>query len=242
MIVKNGGISGKTGTFARVMASRLGDQVYGHLIEAIATNTLPEGAKIQEEDLAEQMGVSKTPIREALRRLEAEGFVVANSHRTPEVRRLDRVDVVELYSIREYLERLAIRATTELADPKILSALEELQRKAEEDLASGRWADIGQSVAYNQKFHHLILKGAMNQRLQRTYGLIDVDIRRLAYRSIRVAGRQREAVTQHRTILEAIKNREVDLAETLITQHILTAKQDVLHEIDSSETRDAGVR
>jgi len=167
-MVKNGGISGKTGTFARVMASRLGDQVYGHLIEAIATNTLPEGAKIQEEDLAEQMGVSKTPIREALRRLEAEGFVVANSHRTPEVRRLDRVDVVELYSIREYLERLAIRATTELADPKILSALEELQRKAEEDLASDRWADIGQSVAYNQKFHHLILDGVMNQRLQRT--------------------------------------------------------------------------
>src|SRR2546428_12077531 len=201
MIVKNGGISGKTGTFARVMASRLGDQVYGHLIEAIATNTLPEGAKIQEDDLVDQMGVSKTPIREALRRLEAEGFIVADSHRTPEVRRLDRVDIIELYDVREYLERLAIRATTERADLRILSALEDLQRGAEEDLASGRTVEISRSVSYNQKFHHLLLKGAGNWRLQRMFGLIDVAIRRLAYRSIRAAGRQREAVAQHRWVV-----------------------------------------
>ncbi len=230
----------KTGMFARVEAPRLGDQVYNHLIEAIATNALPEGARIQEDDLVDQMGVSKTPIREALRRLEAEGFLVANSHRTPEVRRLDRVDILELYSVREYLERLTIRATTEQADPKILSSLEALQRSAEEDLASGRSIDISQSVSYNQKFHHLILEGARNRRVQRMYGLIDVDIRRLAYRSIRVTGRQREAVEQHRTILEAMKKRDADLAETLIAQHVRTAKNDILHEIEVAETRHAG--
>lgn len=229
----------KAGLFARVTAPRLGDQVYSHLIEAIATNALPEGSRIQEDDLAEQMGVSKTPIREALRRLEAEGFIVANSHRTPEVRRLDREDIIELYSVREYLERLAIRATTELADPRILAALEAIQRSAEEDLASGLSVDINRSVSYNQKFHHLILEGAGNRRLQRMYGLIAVDIRRLAYRSIRVAGRQREAVAQHRTILEAVKKGDANMAESLITQHVRTAKQDVLREMENAETRDA---
>lgn len=229
----------KAGLFARVAAPRLGDQVYSHLIEAIATNALPEGSRIQEDDLAEQMGVSKTPIREALRRLEAEGFIVANSHRTPEVRRLDREDIIELYSVREYLERLAIRATTELADPRILAALEAIQRSAEEDLASGLSVDINRSVSYNQKFHHLILEGAGNRRLQRMYGLIAVDIRRLAYRSIRVAGRQREAVAQHRTILEAVKKGDANMAESLITQHVRTAKQDVLREMENAETRDA---
>lgn len=230
----------KAGLFARVAAPRLGDQVYSHLIEAIATNALPEGSRIQEDDLAEQMGVSKTPIREALRRLEAEGFIVANSHRTPEVRRLDREDIIELYSVREYLERLAIRATTELADPRILAALEAIQRSAEEDLASGLSVDINRSVSYNQKFHHLILEGAGNRRLQRMYGLIAVDIRRLAYRSIRVAGRQREAVAQHRTILEAVKKGDANMAESLITQHVRTAKQDVLREMENAETRDTG--
>lgn len=229
----------KTGMFAPVAAPRLGDRVYSHLIEAIATNALREGAKIQEDDLAAQMGVSKTPIREALRRLEAEGFIVANSHRTPEVRRLDRQDVIELYSVREYLERLAIRAATERADPQILSALEEIQSDAETDLGSGRTMDISWSVSYNQKFHHLILAGSENRRLQRMYGLIDVDIRRLSYRSISVAGRQREAVEQHREILEAMKAGHPDRAETLISLHVRTAKEDILRGIGQDVPRGA---
>src|SRR5437667_4369464 len=233
-MVKNGGISGKTGTFARVMASRLGDQVYGHLIEAIATNALPEGAKIQEEDLAEQMGVSKTPIREALRRLEAEGFIVADSHRTPEVRRLLRSDVVELYDLREYLERLAIRRVVERHDAGMLRALELHQAQTEKKFSGGRSIAIEESVVYNQQFHRLVLDGAGNTRLRRVYDLISVDVRRLAYRSIRGAGKQRAAVEQHRGILEAAKTGDTDAAETLIIQHIRRGRDDVLAQFETT--------
>jgi DNA-binding GntR family transcriptional regulator len=211
-----------------VLARRLGDQVYARLIEAIATNRLAEGSRIQEDELAARLGVSKTPIREALRRLEAEGFIVADSHRTPEVRRLRRGDVIELYDLREYLERLAIRRIAERADATVMRALEALQTQTEGKFSHGRTIAIEESVAYNQRFHRLVLDGAGNTRLRRMYDLISVDVRRLAYRSIRGAGKQRTALDEHRAILEAVKERGPDLAEALMTQHIRRGRDDVL--------------
>lgn len=220
-----------------VLSRRLGDQVYVRLIEAIATNHLAEGSKIQEDELAAQLGVSKTPIREALRRLEAEGFIVADSHRTPEVRRLLRNDVVELYDLREYLERLAIRRVAERHDASMLRALELLQAQTEKRFSGGRSIAIEESVAYNQQFHSLVLDGAGNTRLRRMYDLISVDVRRLAYRSIRGAGKQRTAVEQHRGILEAAKTGDTDAAETLIIQHIRRGRDDVLAQFDVAAER-----
>jgi DNA-binding GntR family transcriptional regulator len=215
-----------------VLALRLGDQVYARLIEAIATNRLPEGSKIQEDELVTQLGVSKTPIREALRRLEAEGFIVADSHRTPEVRRLLRADVLELYDVREYLERLAIRRVTERPDATVFGRLEVLQAQIEDRFGNERTIAIEESVAYNQRFHRLVLEGAGNTRLRRLYDLISVDVRRLAHRSIRGAGKQRTALKQHRAILEAVKNGHADSAESLITQHIRRGRDDVIAQFD----------
>jgi len=217
-----------------VLSRRLGDQVYVRLIEAIATNRLAEGSKIQEDELAAQLGVSKTPIREALRRLEAEGFIVADSHRTPEVRRLLRSDVVELYDLREYLERLAIRRVAERHDASMLRALELLQAQTEKKFSGGRSIAIEESVVYNQQFHRLVLDGAGNTRLRRVYDLISVDVRRLAYRSLRGVGKQRAAVEQHRGILEAAKTGDTDAAETLIIQHIRRGRDDVLAQFETT--------
>jgi len=113
--------------FEPLPAQRLNDQVCGHLIEAIATNRLPQGTKIHEDSLAAQMGVSKTPVREALRRLEAEGFTTVDPRRTPEVRRLGPEDIRDLYTVRESLERLAVRLTAGQRDPEILASLVPLQ-------------------------------------------------------------------------------------------------------------------
>lgn len=211
----------------RVSPRRLGDQVYARLIEAIATNQLAEGEKIQEEKLVAQLGVSKTPIREALRRLQAEGFLVADAHRTPEVRRLQRADVGELYDLREYLERLAVLRAAERHDDEALAALADIQRSTEDRFVLGPIA-IEESVEYNRQFHGLVLAGAGNARLRSMYELMSVDIRRLAYRSIRGEGRQRVAVEQHRAILDAIGVGDAAKAEDLMTQHIRRGRADVL--------------
>ncbi len=217
--------------FEPLATQRLGDQVYLHLIEAIASNRLPQGARIQEDALAAQMGVSKTPVREALRRLEAEGFIRVDPHRTPEVRRLEPQDVEELYRVREYLERLAVRTLSDRRAEAILAELETCQAAAEARWAQDRPVDIGESVAYNRQYHRLIFLGTSNRRLQRMYQLIDVDVRRLAYQSIRVAGRQREAVVQHRAILEAIKAGDADQAEGITARHVQQARVDLLDQM-----------
>jgi DNA-binding GntR family transcriptional regulator len=209
----------------------LGDRVYQHLIEAIATNRLPQGARIQEDVLAEQMGVSKTPVREALRRLEAEGFISVDPHRTPEVRRLEPRDIEELYSVREFLERLAVRTITETRPAGILAEIEAVQAAAEARLASGEVADVAESVGYNRRFHGLLFQGAGNRRLRRLYQLIDVDVRRLSFQSIRISGRRRDAVIQHRAILEAIKAGDGDQAEALTIHHVQQAKGDLLRQL-----------
>ena len=221
-----------------VLSRRLGDQVYVRLVEAIATNRLAEGLKIQEDELVIQLGVSKTPIREALRRLEAEGFIVADSYRTPEVRRLMRGDVVELYDVREYLERLAIRRVAGQPEGTLMDGLETLQAQTEVKFSQGRTIVIEESVAYNQRFHSMVLEGSSNARLRRMYDLISVDIRRLAYRSIRGAGKQQTALQEHRAILEAVKQGEADLAESLITKHIRRGREDVLAQFNSSPDSD----
>ncbi|MDR7419888.1 MAG: GntR family transcriptional regulator [Armatimonadota bacterium] len=217
--------------FEPLPAQRLGDRVYQHLIEAIATNRLPQGAKIQEDVLAEQMGVSKTPVREALRRLEAEGFISVDPHRTPEVRRLEPRDIEELYGVREFLERLAVRTITEVRPAGILAEMETVQAAAEARLASGETTDVAESVSYNRRFHGLIFHGAGNRRLLRLYELIDVDVRRLSFQSIRVSGRRRDAVIQHRAILEAIKAGDADRAEALMIQHVQQARSDLLRQM-----------
>jgi DNA-binding GntR family transcriptional regulator len=178
-----------------------------------------------------QLGVSKTPIREALRRLQAEGFLVAGAHRTPEVRRLQRADVVELYDLREYLERLAVRRAAERHDEEVLATLAEVQRSTEERFGLGPIA-IEESVEYNRQFHRLVLAGAGNTRLRSMYELMSVDIRRIAYRSIRGEGRQRVAVEQHRAILDAIDAGNAAKAEDFVTQHIRRGRADVLAQFE----------
>jgi DNA-binding GntR family transcriptional regulator len=217
--------------FDPLPAQRLGDRVYAHLIEAIATNRLPQGTRIQEDVLATQMGVSKTPVREALRRLEAEGFISVDPHRTPVVRRLEPRDVEELYNVREFLERLVARSIASVRPAAVLAEMEMLQAAAEAQLASGSPVDVRDSVSYNRRFHGLLFQGAGNKRLSRLYQLIDVDVRRLSYQSIQVSGRQRDAVVQHRAILEAMKAGDADHAEALMVQHVQQARDDVLRQM-----------
>jgi DNA-binding GntR family transcriptional regulator len=226
----------RTQLFEPVGTQRLGDKVYRSLLEAIATNRLPQGARVQEDVLAAQMGVSKTPVREALRRLEAEGFIRLAPHRTPEVRRLDVTDIDDLYLVREYLERLAARSIAEARPRAVLAQLEELQVAAEAGMAQAQ--EIAASVSYNHQFHRLLMEGSGNLRLRRLYQLLDVDIRRLAYHSVRVAGRQRDAVVQHRALLQAIGAGNAQQAETLIAQHVQQARRDLLAQASLGTTED----
>jgi len=216
--------------FQRVPTRRLGDLVYESLVEAIASGRLAEGSKLYEEEIARQMGVSKTPVREALRHLAKDGFVEADLHRTPVVRTLNRRDMDEIYRVREYLEALAVRLATERAGGQQLAEVLAIQRDMEADLAGGNLA-VARSVEYNQAFHRALVAASGSERLKAIIEPLWVQIWRLSFlshRMYRLPGKQSRAVTEHRAILDAIRGGDPDAGERLIREHVRAGHRDLV--------------
>lgn len=217
--------------FERVPARRLGDMVYQSLVDAIASGRLSEGAKLYEDQIARQMGVSKTPVREAFRRLEKDGFVEADLHRTPVVRSLKRRDIDELYRIREYLEPLAVRLVVEQPDAAAMAELSAIQAAMEARFERGDAVEISASVEYNQAFHRAIVAASGSERLRVIVEPLWAQILRLSFLShqrYRLPGKQARAVTEHRAILDAIRRGDAARAEALIREHIRTGYRDLV--------------
>jgi len=217
--------------FERVPTKRLGDLVYESLVQAIAAGRLGEGHKLYEDDIAKQMGVSTTPVREALRHLAKDGFVEADLHRTPMVRRLSQSDVDEIYKVREYLEPLAVRLATERAGGAPLGELLGMQHDMEALLAGGGRIDVARSVEYNQAFHRALVVASGNQRLRAIMEPLWVQILRLSFLSQRLPGKQARAITEHRAILDAVRRGEADRGEALIREHVRVAHQDLVRSL-----------
>src|SRR3982074_2382705 len=136
---------------AGAVRERLREQVR----ERIVTGVLRPGDRLVERDLAEDFGVSRVPVREAIRSLEADGFVMVQSPRRVVVRRLSRVDVEELFDVREALEVLATGLACQRADPPALRRLKRAVTAAARALASG---NITQAAEPNVHFQHEIVR------------------------------------------------------------------------------------
>jgi DNA-binding GntR family transcriptional regulator len=130
------------------------ERVRSQLHEWIVTGRLRPGDRLVERDLADELGVSRVPVREAIRRLEAEGLVAVRSPRRVVVRQLSRVDVEELFDVREALEVLAVGLACERADRPGLRRLKGHLAEAARALAAG---EISQVAEANSQFHQKII-------------------------------------------------------------------------------------
>jgi DNA-binding GntR family transcriptional regulator len=214
-----------------VAVRRLGDTVYQSLVEAIASGRLPEGTKLYEDEIAKQMGVSRTPVREAFRQLAKTGLVDADVYRTPIVRRLTRQDIDEIYQLREALEPLALRLALEYPDRGWLEALVARQRTIEEQSAR-HGVDVTASVHYNELFHRTLVTASRHQRLAAIMDPLWVQVLRLSFLSHQVervpAGRLPRAMAEHRAILEAIRSGDADCGDVLLRRHVRQGHDDLV--------------
>lgn len=225
-----------------VPVRRLGDTVYETLAEAIASGQLPEGAKLFEDEIARQMGVSRTPVREAFRQLAKTGLVDADLYRTPVVRRLRRQDIDEIYELREALEPLALRLA--LRNPKTswLDDLEAKQRAIEQEYARGA-GDIAASVHYNELFHRAFVTASRHQRLANIMDPLWIQVLRLSFLSHQLerlpSGRLPRAVAEHRAILDAARAGDAGHGETLLRRHVRQGHDDLITSLVSSNAAGA---
>ena len=203
----------------RQQTSRAG-RVQARIKQAIRGGRYRPGDRIRENEVAEWLKVSRTPVREALRRLEAEGLLSFESWRGVVVARLDRQQVGELYAMREVLEGAAARMAARHIDDAEVELLQLLLRDMEQA------ADDAATLAeMNRKLHQTIYAAAHNQYLMQTLGQLENSLTLLRGTTFAIEGRATSAAVEHRAIVEAIAARDPEAAENAARAHIVAAQR-----------------
>lgn len=200
----------------------LNREAYKALRRAILGRKLPPGRKLVVRVLAEELGLSPTPIKEALAALEREGLVQAIPHRGYFVSNPSPEDIREIYSLREVLEGLAARLAVENNGKTLPKQLEKIlaqQRKA---------AQAGDLEAYGDldlEFHKTLWEASRNKRLLAVAETIDGQIRLLINSSAVIPGRLPLSLAEHEAVLEAVSRYDAEAAEAAMRAHVQRAKE-----------------
>ncbi len=203
----------------------LRELVFESLREAILSGQLKPGERLMEIQLAEEMGVSRTPVREAIRKLELEGTVVMIPRKGAYVAGLSMKDIADVFEIRGALEGLAAELASERITEEEMEELERYLVKTAEDIDVG---DLGQVVQTDTDFHSLLYRASRNSRLSQIIHNLREQIQRFRATSLSYPGRMKNALEEHRKIVEAIAARDGDLARKLAQEHIENAENSMM--------------
>ena len=192
---------------------------YELILEAIDVGVYRPGERLVESELAERFGVSRTPIREALQRLETQALLTRDG-RSLIVAALDHNELAELYVVRAELEGLAARLAAQHATPEELRVLREM--------VEADWvirADASALSRANRRFHHQIHLASHNRFLVRQLDLVHRSMALLTSSSLEVVGRSEAALREHAAIVAAMEARDGAAAEAALKTHISQAFQ-----------------
>lgn len=216
----------------KVQAISLSQRIYQALVAAILDGHFKPGDWLRESFLCEELGVSSTPLREALQQLVHEGLAERIPNVGVRVAVLDTEDVIEIYDLREYLERLAICLSIKRRTVEDLIQLEELQRQGYAALQKN---DLIAYREYNKKLHNLFLTIAGSRRLRVVTSSLQLQIEVVMARTILFPGRPMRAIKEHGDIIQALREQDAELAERLIYEHIRQAKEELILRLCSKE-------
>jgi DNA-binding GntR family transcriptional regulator len=205
------------------------EKVYDHLKAAVLSNRLNPGERLTEEHLAEELGVSRTPVREALHKLESEGLIKPLETRGFVVSRDTRDEVEELFEIRSILEGYALRVICEKISEDVFEELQGFVEKAEEALKKRHIDDV---FKWNTKFHDA-LHGLISEKRRLHRQMVNMRKYVLRYRrdTLQYPDGGRTAIDGHRKILLALRLKDPDLCERIMREHIQKAKKDALQSL-----------
>ena len=208
-------------------AVTIADQIFAEIRKAIVEGSIPQGSKISEPELARRYGISRGPLREAMRRLESSSLVIRRANVGARVVTLSTEQLLEIYHVREALEGMGARLAAEHMTDAELAELRALIERHE------RQVDMERGQAYFQRegdldFHYCIVRGSHNARLQY---LLCNDLYHLVrmYRCqfAMISPRAPAALREHAHIVEAIAARDGELAEILMRRHIRASRRHV---------------
>lgn len=212
--------SSSAATSKRARGSSLGEYVRVRIREAIEEGRYEPGERLREQEVAQWLEVSRTPVREGLRLMESEGLVVFLPWRGTVVAELDQIQVLELYAVRETLEGLAARIAAQTMNDREIEVLEELLLRADKCLD-----DPIESARLNKMFHQTICGASYNRYLNQMLKVLRSSLALLRGTTMTLPGRPEEASQEHWAIIEAIKRRDPVSAEKTAKHHMRQAEK-----------------
>lgn len=191
--------------------------LHERILDAIDAGAYPPGARLLETELAETFGVSRTPVREALRRLESQGVVTHEARKGAVVASLDYNQLGELYAVREVMEGLAARLAARFASPAEVQLLRDMIARDRQE------ADPGKLAAANKRFHRQLHLASHNRVLSQTLDPVRRSLALLSGTTFAAAERPDQSNAEHEAIVDAIAARDEDAADTAARAHIASA-------------------
>lgn len=207
------------------------------LRDAIRRGLLKPGERLMEIQLAEELGVSRTPVREAIRRLELEGYVIMMPRRGTYVATLSIRDINEVFEIRTSLESLSSGLAAERVTDEELEQLQRLLVKNGAYIESG---DMDKIVKTDAEFHDLLYKASRNQRLVGIISNLREQLTRFRTMSMSFPGRLKATLEEHRLIVEAIAQGDVRAARKAAEHHMEKSEQTLLASMEAMQKKKNG--
>lgn len=212
----------------------LRDVVFETLRDAIITQVLKPGERLMEIQLADEMGVSRTPVREAIRKLELEGLVVMVPRKGAYVAGVSMKDIHEVYEVRAALEMLAVTLAAERITDEELDALERQVLRESEAESNADENALDNIIYIDSSFHDIIYQAAHNQRLVQFVNILQEQLQRFRAASLSRPGRSKTALEEHKQIVEALSERNGELAAKLAKEHIDNAESAMISGMEES--------
>ncbi len=207
----------------------LRDQIYEIIRGMILRREIGPGEKIVEENLAKKIGVSRTPLREVLFRLESEGIVQIIPRRGAFIREKSKEQIIEVLEIREVLEGLVTRLASNNIDN---ATLKEIKTKLAsiKDIPDEE-ANLIKFTLADEEFHAHLLNACHNDMLKNIIGTINMHLQFIRLRTVVLPGRAKRTISEHYDIVTAIENKDAKKAEKLMRKHIASVRDFAIRNI-----------
>lgn len=210
----------------------LRDVVFNTLREAILKGDLKPGERLMELQLASKLGVSRTPIREAIRMLEQEGLAVTTPRKGAEVAKMTLKDMEDVLEIRDALDELAVRIACQKISDEQLKQLEDMKELFEKSTQTGNVKKIAEA---DVTFHDVIYKATGNPKLVTLLNNLREQVYRYRVEYIKDPKNYPTLIAEHEAILESLKNRDVKNAVEAMHVHVANQAEAVKTVIQEQE-------
>lgn len=191
----------------------LRERIVDFIKDSVVSGRLKPGERVPEQEIAENLGISRTPIREAFRQLESEGFISVTPRKGAVVSPITDKDVREFYAIKSLLEGFAARTACEKLASKDIKKLEGFNAQMDK---CAKKNDVKGFFRFDNQFHETFLKACGNDKLCALVHSLVQQFERFRITALSVPGRMKGSVRQHKDIIEAFRQRDSALVESLV--------------------------